>query len=93
MALGSSSLEEVADVASRSDRADEALEALSRLRGTLESAGRKPAAAAVERRRASLFLEVRGDATAASAALARAFELAPDVDTAAQLADLSRSPR
>ena len=89
VALGSSSLEEVADVASRSDRADEALEALSRLRGTLESAGRKPAAAAVERRRASLFLEVRGDATAASAALARAFELAPDVDTAAQLADLA----
>jgi tetratricopeptide (TPR) repeat protein len=89
VALGSSSLEEVAEVASRSDRADEALEALSRLRSTLESAGRKPDAAAVERRRASLFLEVRGDATAASAALARAFELAPDVDTAAQLADLA----
>jgi tetratricopeptide (TPR) repeat protein len=89
VALGSLSLEEVAEVAARSDRADEALEALSRLRGTLESAGRNADAAAVERRRASLFLEARGDATAASAALARAFELAPDVDTAAQLADLA----
>src|SRR6185436_8585547 len=89
VALASRSFEEVADVASRSDRAEEALEALARLRGTLESAGRKADAAAVERRRASLFLEGRGDATAASAALARAFELAPDVDTAGQLADLA----
>ncbi|HET9156794.1 MAG TPA: flagellar hook-length control protein FliK, partial [Myxococcaceae bacterium] len=89
VALGSRSLEEVAEVASRSDRADEALEALSRLRATLEGAGRKADAAAVERRRASLFLDVRGDATAASAALARAFDLAPDVDIAAQLADLA----
>jgi len=89
VALASRSLEEVAEVASRSDRAEEALEALARLRGTLESAGRKGDAAAVERRRASLFLEGRGDATAASAALARAFELAPDVDTASQLADLA----
>ncbi|HZJ53566.1 MAG TPA: flagellar hook-length control protein FliK, partial [Myxococcaceae bacterium] len=87
--LASRSLEEVAEVASRSDRADEALEALARLRATLEGAGRKADAAAVERRRASLFLDVRADATAASAALARAFELAPDVDTAAQLADLA----
>ncbi|HVQ25554.1 MAG TPA: flagellar hook-length control protein FliK, partial [Planctomycetota bacterium] len=89
VALGSRSLEEVAEVASRSDRADEALEALSRLRATLEGAGRKADAAAVERRRASLFLDVRGDATAASAALARAFDLAPDVDIASQLADLA----
>ncbi|HVQ27200.1 MAG TPA: hypothetical protein VMV01_18565, partial [Planctomycetota bacterium] len=89
VALASRSFEELADVASRSDRAEEALEALARLRGMLESAGRKADAAAVERRRASLFLEGRGDATAASAALARAFELAPDVDTAGQLADLA----
>ncbi|MGZ6098495.1 MAG: flagellar hook-length control protein FliK, partial [Myxococcaceae bacterium] len=41
------------------------------------------------RRRARLFLDARGDATAATAALARAFELAPDVDSATELADLA----
>ena len=89
VALASRTLEEVAEVASRSDRADEALDALARLRATLEGAGRKTDAAAVERRRAALFLEVRGDATAATAALARAFELAPDVETTIWLADLA----
>ena len=87
--LASGALEELADVATRADRPEDALEALARLRTALESAGRPADAAAVERRRANIFLDVRGDATAASAALARAFELAPGVETARQLADLA----
>ncbi|MGZ6162668.1 MAG: flagellar hook-length control protein FliK, partial [Myxococcaceae bacterium] len=89
LSLASGVLEEIADVASRADRPDDALEALARLRTALEGAGRAQDAAGVERRRARLFLDVRGDATAATAALARAFELAPDVDSAAELADLA----
>ena len=88
-ALASRSLEELADVATRADRPEDALEALARLRTALEGADRSKDAAAVERRRATLFLDARGDATAASAALARAFELAPEVETATQLADLA----
>ena len=89
LALASAALEELAEVAVRADRPEDALEGLARLRTALEAAGRGPDAAAVERRRASLFLEARGDATAATAALSRAFELAPDVETANRLADLA----